>query len=134
MNRSHDICKRIHDVMMRLRLKRIEWTTGIKLMDWQRDVVLNSPEDTVYSIEGMRGTGITVTAIFSVLLWRKIPIRIEEETRILRTHRGLAYLHLAIHDQEIRNHDMLLRTLQEYEKYALMCKRALIKVSHVLKR
>ena len=114
-----------------IRLKRIESATKIKLMKWQRKVVLYG--NTSYVPYG-RGKGKTVAAIFWTLLWRKEPIKRHEER--LKTNRnaiGIRNRTPAIPDPDAWDVNRLEYTLREYERYAQMCEEKHIKVAHVVK-
>ena len=120
-----------HKARINIRLKSIEFATGIRLMDWQREIVLNEHQTYVY---GRRRCGKTLTAIFWVLMWRKEPIkRSEEQKKLGKWKEYLTDKIPAIQDPDAKDYQRLMWTLKEYEKYAQMCKKAWIKVAHVVK-
>ena len=115
----------------KVRLKRIELATGIKLRDWQKKIVLDRNQQ--YICAGRR-EGKTITAIFWTLMWRKAPIsrRTETAMNIYMKRIGIDRKP-AIPDPDATDNNRIIWTLQEYEKYALMCEKARIKVAHVTK-
>ena len=112
------------------RLKRIEYATKIKLMKWQRKMVLYGKGSFPHG----RGRGKTTAAVFWTLLWRKEPInRSLERLKINRETVGLRNTTPAIPDPDAWDISRLEFTLQEYIRYAKMCEEKGIKVAHVVK-
>ena len=121
-------------IKARIRLRKIEKATGIKLYKWQRQIVLR--DDTVY-VYGKRRSGKTITAVFWTLLWREDPIYINRERMKLDGEfrpslRGDQYP--AIPDPDAIDCRSLDFTISEYVKYAGMCREHGIKVAEVKRR
>lgn len=121
-------------IKARIRLRKIEKATGIKLYKWQRQIVLC--DDTVY-VYGKRKSGKTITAVFWTLMWREDPIYINRERMKLD---GLLHPSLrgdqypAIPDPDAIDCRSLDFTISEYVKYAGMCREHGIKVAEVKRR
>ena len=127
--------EKLKAIKARIRLIRIELATGIKLTEVQRLIVLNKEQQYIV---GGRRTGKTTAAIFWTLMWRKEPIRINEEQMKISGNKWLKEGRReidfpAIPDPDARIYNTLKLTLYEYQKYARKCKKARIKVAQVIK-